>query len=97
MVGLVNFITPALKHSHPVPPQPQPAKLSSTQSNPETRTPYLSTHSLTRKLSHSQTLKPENSLLRRLRHGIIIQTYFNPILKVIRFLKTYGFYIAIAI
>lgn len=80
MVGLVNFITPTLKHSHPVP-----------------RNPQLSTHSLTRKLSHSQTLKPENSLLRRLCHGIIIQTYFNPILKIICFLETYGFYIAIAI
>ena len=52
---------------------------------------------LTLKRSHSQTLKPENSLLRRLRHGIIIQTYFNPILKIICFLKTDGFYVAIAI
>ncbi len=57
MVGLVNFITPTLKHSHPVPRNPQ---LSSTQSNPETRTSYPATLHHTHLPSNAPALKHSN-------------------------------------
>lgn len=86
MVGLLKSNAPTLSLTYP-----------KTLSKTESRIPKLSTT-----LSYPQTLPlsnppTQNSLLRRLRQWIIIKTYFNPILKIVCFFKTYGFYIAIAI
>ncbi|PWW28024.1 hypothetical protein DEU40_10567 [Chryseobacterium sp. AG844] len=64
MVGLVNFITPTLKHSHPVPRTPQPATRNRNPQNshPHNQTPKLAPRNspLTHLPENSPTLKHSN-------------------------------------
>lgn len=87
----MNGGTVELQHSHSQTLSPSNSlALKPRPPNPETQNRVP-------KLSHSKTLSLYNSSLRRLSQRVIPKTNFNPVFKIIRFFKTYGFYIAIAI